>query len=149
MFFHTPLWCLEVICRGQSKHPVRSRELRVGRQPASALSHESDLPFSLSPCHYQLTCCLFLLPFLNLLVQKGASAPIFSISTGGVGCYPVWDVPEVLFLLRQTCKDLPAWKDLSLPGAPQRIPVPLARPPTVVGGADLRPRLPAFTASSG
>lgn len=56
--------------------------------------------FSLSPYHYTLTRRLFLLPFLNLLVQKGASTSVFSISAGSVGCHPMWHVPEIFFVLR-------------------------------------------------
>lgn len=143
------LSCLEVVCHGQGKRPVRSSERRVVSQPVSVPSHKFDFSFSLSLYCYRLTCCLFLLPFLNLPVQKGASTSVFSVSGGSVSCHPMWDVPELFFFLPlATCKDLPAWKDLSVPGRPQGVPVPLSRPPVIVDGASLKPRLPGFPASS-
>lgn len=44
------------------------------------------------------------------------------------------------FLSLSSGKDLPAWKDLSVPGRPRGIPVPLSRPPIIVNEDGLRPR---------
>lgn len=69
---------------------------------------------------------VFLRPCLNLPVQTDASTSIFSISAGSGGCHPVWDVPEI-FLSLGSCKDLPAWKDLSVPGSTSGNPSPIVK----------------------
>lgn len=66
---------------------------------------------------------VFRLPCSNLPVQTGAFTSIFIIS---VGCHSMWDVPEILLSLG-TCKDLPAWKDLSVPGSTSGNPSPAVK----------------------